>query len=54
MTPGGENGDGPIMEIRKRFLYDGYGFIRDHTMQLAGFSPMRRLMLPSIEFDSLI
>jgi hypothetical protein len=54
VTSGSENGDGPIMAIRKRSLYDGYGFIRNHTMQLAGFSPMRRLVLPSIELDSLI
>lgn len=54
MTPGGENGEDPILAIRMQSLYDGYGFIRDHTMQLASLSPMRRLTLPSIELDSLI
>ena len=41
-------------EIRSHSLTDGYAFARDHAMQLASISPMRRLILPSVDLKSLM
>lgn len=41
-------------DIRSHSLADGFAFARNHAMQLASISPMRRLMLPSVDLNSLM
>lgn len=41
--------DGDKAELRQRSLRDGYEFVRNQVMQLAGLTPMEHFTLPSIE-----
>jgi hypothetical protein len=53
-VPDTDGGEAMLTAIRRRSLNDGYCFVRDHAMQMTSLSPMRRLILPSIDLDSLV
>lgn len=42
------------LELRSRSIADGYSFIRNHAMLLAGLSTVRHLVLPSIDISTLV